>query len=84
MVEKQAEVQRLLLKRTLGLPPTTAITLEPGSQLPDRWSPPSFDRLTEGLELRRLDLVGLRRGYESQEATVRGRCWSSSPTSASG
>ncbi len=71
MVQKKAAERRLALKQTLGLPPNAAFTLEPDIELPTHYTPPSLAQLTEGLQQRRLDLVGLRRGYESQEAAVR-------------
>jgi len=70
-LDKQVEQQRLQLNRLLGLPATRKIGLEPGIRLPSRFEPAGAAVLLAGLEQRRLDLVALRRGYESQEAAVR-------------
>jgi cobalt-zinc-cadmium efflux system outer membrane protein len=70
-VEKEADQQRLQLSRLLGLPSDRQIQLKKDIQLPSLVELPSVTALVEGLELRRLDLVALRRGYDSQEAAVR-------------
>lgn len=70
-IEKQVRQQQLALNRLLGLPPDGAIPLERTIELPARIVPPSLEWFLEGLEDRRLDLVALRQGYASQEATVR-------------
>jgi len=70
-LEKQAERQRLQLRRLLGLPSDGLIRLSDDIHLPSRVDPPALAALLEGLEKRRLDLLALRRGYDSQEAAVR-------------
>ena len=70
-LEKQADQQRLQLSRLLGLPTDRQIRLKKDIQLPSLIELPSVSTLVEGLEQRRLDLVALRRGYDSQEAAVR-------------
>lgn len=70
-LEKQAEHQRLQLRRLLGLPTDMQIRLSQDIHLPSRVEPPTGATLLEGLEQRRLDLLALRRGYDSQEAAVR-------------
>jgi cobalt-zinc-cadmium efflux system outer membrane protein len=70
-LKKQADQQRLQLMRLIGLPTDTQIRLGKGVELPSQVELPTYATLLEGLEQRRLDLVGLRRGYESQEAAVR-------------
>ena len=70
-IEKQVRQQQLVLNRLLGLPPDSAIPLERTVVLPARLVPPTLEWLLDGLEDRRLDLVALRQGYASQEATVR-------------
>ena len=62
---------RIALTRLLGVPPETAIRLEPNIVFPSRVEPPSLTELQHGLGNRRLDLLGLKRGYDSQEAKVR-------------
>ena len=67
---KDLEHQWLTLDRALGLPPD-ARPLIRAIELPSRVDVPSMAALMDGLENRRLDLVALRRGYDSQEAAVR-------------
>lgn len=70
-LEKQVRQQQLAFNRLLGLPPDSAIPLERSIELPARLVPPTLEWFLDGLEDRRLDLVALRQGYASQEATVR-------------
>jgi outer membrane protein TolC len=63
--------ERLALARSLGQPPGAEVRIQKDTLLPSRLSLPAADEFLKGLEDRRLDLVALRRGYESQEATVR-------------
>jgi cobalt-zinc-cadmium efflux system outer membrane protein len=70
-LEKQADQQRLKLLRLIGLPAGTQIHLSKEVRLPSRIVLPNATTLLEGLEQRRLDLLALRQGYESQEAAVR-------------
>jgi outer membrane protein TolC len=68
--EKDLRHQRLLLNRALGLPPEAPVVLRP-EPLPSVLRPPAPDELLAGLERRRLDLMALKRGYDSQDATLR-------------
>jgi cobalt-zinc-cadmium efflux system outer membrane protein len=70
-LEKQAGQQRLHLKRLLGLPADKPIRLRQDIHLPSQVELPTSTALLAGLEQRRLDLLALRRGYDSQEAAVR-------------
>jgi cobalt-zinc-cadmium efflux system outer membrane protein len=70
-LEKQADRQRLQLARLLGLPPGTQLRLSRDISLPPRVETPTDTALFDRLEQRRLDLLALRRGYDSQEAKVR-------------
>lgn len=70
-LKKQLLQQQLQLKRLLGLPPQGAIRLAENIALPSRVALPDRASLLKDLELRRLDLLALRHGYESQEAAVR-------------
>ncbi len=70
-LEKQVRQQQIAFNRLLGLPPDIALPLESSIELPAQFIPPSLEWFLNGLEDRRLDLVALRRGYASQEATVR-------------
>ena len=69
-LEKQADRQRLKLLRSMGLPSDSPVRLSKDLSLPSRFILPKTS-LVEGLEQRRLDLLALRRGYDSQEAAVR-------------
>ncbi|MCF6178782.1 MAG: TolC family protein [Geopsychrobacter sp.] len=66
----QEEHQRLRLQRLLGMPSDRPLDLQQGLQLSNRVELPEKKVLLQGLEQRRLDLLALRRGYESQEAAV--------------
>jgi len=69
-LEKQAEQQRLNLLRLMGLSADSQVYLNKNLSLPSKILLPKTS-LVEGLEQRRLDLLALRRGYDSQEAAVR-------------
>jgi cobalt-zinc-cadmium efflux system outer membrane protein len=70
-LQKQADEERLALNLAIGLPAEAETTVQQDTKLPDQLTPPSPDQLLACLEKRRLDLIALRYGYESQEATVR-------------
>ncbi len=69
--EKLARQEQVMLNRLLGFPSGSRIPLQKNIDMPNRLTLPSLDDLLRDLEERRLDLVALRHGYESQEATVR-------------
>ena len=69
-LERQADQQRLQLRRLMGLPTDAQIRLSKDINLPPQVELPTGTTLLEGLEQRRLDLLALRRGYDSQEAAV--------------
>lgn len=70
-LKKQAELQRLQLNRLLGLPPESVVRLSNEIELPSSFQPPATVRLLGEIEERRLDLIALRHGYDSQEAVLR-------------
>jgi len=70
-LEQEFEKQRLGLNKILGAEPETKIELRAGLILPNRLAPPDQHDLLDNVESRRLDLIGLRQGLESQDATVR-------------
>jgi outer membrane protein, heavy metal efflux system len=78
-LEQQLTDQRLALLRALGLPPGTNVTLRADIRLPSLLTVPSAEELSIGVEARRLDLVALRRGYQSQEESVRAAVLSQFP-----
>ncbi len=64
----------------LGLAPGEKVPLKPAAAFPDfPASAAEAASLLGGLEDRRLDLVALREGYESQEATLRAAVWAQFP-----
>src|SRR5437762_10302226 len=70
-MEQEFEKHRLGLNKILGAAPGIKIALRADLALPARLEPPGQRELISDLESRRLDLLGLQRGYESQDATVR-------------
>ena len=70
-LEQERDRQRLELKKAVGVLPETELPIEQGVALPSESPLPSEGELVADLENRRLDLVGLRQGYQSQEQTVR-------------
>jgi len=70
-LEQEFEKQRLGLNRILGVEPETKITLHEGLTLPTRLAAANERNLSERVESRRLDFLGLQQGLESQDATVR-------------
>jgi outer membrane protein TolC len=70
-LQQEFEKQRLGLNKILGVEPETNVTLREGLTLPTRLTPSNERELFDGLESRRLDLLGLQQGLESQDATVR-------------
>jgi outer membrane protein, heavy metal efflux system len=62
--------QQLVLNTALGLPSDTVVPVADDLVLPSRLALPPQEALLTGLEDRRLDLLALRRGYESQEQTL--------------
>ncbi len=71
VLAQQYEQERLALNQSIGFPPREVIALRPGTILPTVETAPDLDEFMKGIEKRRLDLVALRLGYESQEARVR-------------
>ncbi len=70
-LEQELVKQHLGLNKILGVEPETKVALREGLSLPMHLVPPEKNDLLDGVESRRLDLLGLRQGYESQDATVR-------------
>jgi len=72
-LERQLTEDRAELNLAMGLPPKQTVRVKPGTSLPELAGEPAAlaDGLLEGIEDRRLDLVALRYGYDSQEANLR-------------
>jgi outer membrane protein TolC len=77
--EKAKERERLALNRTLGIPPDRIIPVQRDISLPSWRSLPSEAEIMKGLEGRRLDLLALKMGYGSREASVRAAILSQFP-----
>jgi outer membrane protein, heavy metal efflux system len=70
-LEQEFDKQRLGLNKILGVEPETKVAVRTGLILPTRLAPPAEADLFDNVGSRRLDLLGLQQGLESQDATVR-------------
>jgi outer membrane protein, heavy metal efflux system len=70
-LQQELDQRRLALKKAIGFLPQTRLPIRHDFVLPSSLFPPSEKELLRDLENQRLDLVGLRQGYQSQEETVR-------------
>lgn len=70
--ERELVDAELALRRAIGIAADEAFPLNESVQLPMHIAVPDAAVLTEHLADHRIDLVALRRGYDSQEAAVRG------------
>ncbi len=70
-IKQQKEQERLTLNQSLGFPPTQLVNLKQDIEPPSLRSIPSLQGIMEGIEVRRLDLVALKMGYQSQEERLR-------------
>jgi outer membrane protein TolC len=70
-IRRAQQKELLTLKQTIGLPPDQKIELQKDVNIPGSANLPSEDELFDGIEDRRLDLLALKYGYQSQEAKVR-------------
>jgi len=73
-LERENEQEKNQLLRLLGQPADAEVRLQEGVVIPTLLLPGSAESLLAGLEDRRLDLVALRQGYESEEQTLRAEC----------
>ena len=79
-MEQQDSSERTALDLELGRAPGEVVPLKPAVDFPVLAADQgTADSLLSGLEERRLDLLALRRGYESQEATLRAAVLSQFP-----
>jgi len=70
-IEQQREQERLALNQALGLPPEQRLALSAHLEPPSFWTLPSLQEISRNLEARRLDLLALKMGYQSQEERLR-------------
>ena len=71
MKKQQREQERLTLNELLGFPPEVILQLQ--SQDETSWTKalPPLQEFTDEIEDRRLDLLALKSGYQSQEERLR-------------
>jgi len=70
-IAQQRERERLALNQALGLPPQQHLPLAASMDVPVSQSLPALTPLLEGIQARRLDLLALKMGYQSQEERLR-------------
>jgi outer membrane protein TolC len=70
-IEQNLAQERIALNNTIGLPPDHRFHPERDIILPGAEAVPSLEGLMDGITDRRLDLLALKMGYDSQEAHVR-------------
>ena len=70
-IEQQREQERLALNQALGLPPEQQVPLRARLEPPSPQALPSLQEISGDLEARRLDLLALKMGYQSQEEHLR-------------
>ncbi len=70
-IEKKLKQERLSFNQTIGFPPDSVILLSKDMELPSSKKLSSLEDIMNGLENRRLDLLALRMGYQSHEASLR-------------
>jgi outer membrane protein TolC len=68
--ERDLAHERLAFNQLLGLSPQATVRVRE-TKLPSALNPPPMDDLLRDVRSRRLDLVALQHGYESQEAALR-------------
>ncbi len=79
MLKSENEHERLALNQILGIPPDNKVLLQQDIKLFTWKNLPTTQKIMDGLEDRRLDLLALKNGYESQEAQVRAAILSQFP-----
>jgi len=83
-LEQEFHKQGLGLNKILGVEAEVKVALRAGLSLPTRLAPPEQHELADDLQARRLDLLGLQQGLESQDATVRAATLAQFPKMSAG
>ncbi len=78
-LEQQREDERLLLNQSVGFPPDQRLVLQRDITPPSYRTLPPVTEISRDLEERRLDLLALKMGYQSQEARLRAAILSQFP-----
>ena len=68
---QQLVKEQLALNQTMGFSPERIVHLQTGTSVPEIDTIPSIETIMQGIEDRRLDLLALKMGYESQDARLR-------------
>jgi cobalt-zinc-cadmium efflux system outer membrane protein len=79
VLESEQEHERHALNQVLGIPPESKLVLQRDIRLLLWKNLPTPQKIMDGLEDRRLDLLALKKGYESHEAQVRAAILSQFP-----
>jgi outer membrane protein TolC len=79
ILESEHEHERHALNQVLGIAPENKVLLQRDIRLSLWENLPTTQKIMAGLEDRRLDLLALKKGYESQEAHVRAAILSQFP-----
>jgi cobalt-zinc-cadmium efflux system outer membrane protein len=66
-LEQQIKQQRQRLNRAIGIKPQEAVALQRDIGMTGQLTVPAYEALIRNIENRRLDLMALKRGYESQD-----------------
>ena len=69
-LEQQMQQQQQRLNRAMGLKPHETARLQQNIDLATQLNAPAYAYLIDNIENRRLDLIALRQGYQSQEETL--------------
>jgi outer membrane protein TolC len=83
-LEQEFHKQGLGLNKILGVDAEVKVALRAGLSLPTRLAPPEQHELADDLRARRLDLLGLQQGLESQDATLRAAILAQFPKMSAG
>ena len=83
-LEQEFHKQGLGLNKILGVEAEVKVALRAGLSLPTRLAAPEQHELADDLQSRRLDLLGLQQGLESQDATVRAAILAQFPKMSAG
>lgn len=70
-IEQELKDERIAFNQSIGFPPEQIVPIQTGIKPPALKEVPSYKSVLDGIEDRRLDLLALKLGYESQEARVR-------------
>ncbi len=70
-IQKEIEKERLLLNRSIGLPPGQKLSIQENIKNPFLCRMPPSDELLEGIYKRRPDIIALKEAYRAEDAELR-------------